>query len=40
VGNPGASKAVSMRLYGFRKGEVDGRDYDPSRNDVCERRDE
>jgi predicted metal-dependent enzyme (double-stranded beta helix superfamily) len=40
VGNPGASTAVSVHLYGPRMGEVDGRDYDPSRNRVCDRRDE
>jgi predicted metal-dependent enzyme (double-stranded beta helix superfamily) len=40
VGNPGAGTAVSVHLYGPRMGEVDGRDYDPSRDHVCDRRDE
>jgi predicted metal-dependent enzyme (double-stranded beta helix superfamily) len=39
VGNPGAEPAVSVHLYGPRMGEVDGRDYDPSRNYVCDRAD-
>src|SRR5215211_2589886 len=38
VGNPGDSVAVSVHLYGPRLGEVDGRDYDPSRDYVCDRR--
>lgn len=37
VGNPSESLAISMHLYGPRIGEVDGRDYDPSRNYVCDR---
>jgi predicted metal-dependent enzyme (double-stranded beta helix superfamily) len=37
VGNPGGSLAISVHLYGPRMGEVDGRDYDPSRNHVCDR---
>ncbi len=37
VGNPGESVAVSVHLYGPRIGEVDGRDYDPSRDHVCDR---
>jgi predicted metal-dependent enzyme (double-stranded beta helix superfamily) len=37
VGNPSDSLAISMHLYGPRIGEVDGRDYDPSRNYVCDR---
>ena len=37
VGNPGESPAVSVHLYGPRLGEVDGRDYDPSRDYVCDR---
>ncbi len=37
VGNPGAKTAISVHLYGPRIGEVDGRDYDPSRNYVCDR---
>lgn len=38
VGNPGATTAISVHLYGPRFGEVDGRDYDPSRDYVCDRR--
>ena len=38
VGNPGESTAISVHLYGPRLGEVDGRDYDPSRDHVCNRR--
>ena len=37
VGNPSAKTAISVHLYGPRIGEVDGRDYDPSRNYVCDR---
>ena len=37
VGNLGASTAISVHLYGPRLGEVDGRDYDPSRDHVCDR---
>jgi predicted metal-dependent enzyme (double-stranded beta helix superfamily) len=37
VGNPGGSTAISVHLYGPRLGEVDGRDYDPSRSYVCDR---
>jgi predicted metal-dependent enzyme (double-stranded beta helix superfamily) len=37
VGNPGESPAISVHLYGPRTGEVDGRDYDPSRDHVCDR---
>jgi predicted metal-dependent enzyme (double-stranded beta helix superfamily) len=38
VGNPGESTAISVHFYGPRIGEVDGRDYDPSRDYVCDRR--
>jgi predicted metal-dependent enzyme (double-stranded beta helix superfamily) len=38
IGNPGGSLAISVHLYGPRVGEVDGRDYDPSRDYVCDRR--
>ena len=38
VGNPGATTAISVHLYGPRIGDVDGRDYDPSRDYVCDRR--
>ena len=37
VGNPGACMAISVHLYGPQVGEVDGRDYDPSRDYVCDR---
>jgi predicted metal-dependent enzyme (double-stranded beta helix superfamily) len=37
VGNLGASTAISVHLYGPRPGYVDGRDYDPSRDYVCDR---
>jgi len=37
VGNPGTKPAISMHLYGPQIGEVDGRDYDPSKNYVCDR---
>jgi predicted metal-dependent enzyme (double-stranded beta helix superfamily) len=40
VGNPGEELAVSVHLYGPRIGEVDGRDYDPSRDLVCDRRED
>jgi predicted metal-dependent enzyme (double-stranded beta helix superfamily) len=40
VGNPGESLAISIHLYGPRMGAVDGRDYDPSREYVCDRRDD
>ena len=40
VGNPGESTAISVHLYGPRTGEVDGRDYDPSRDYVCDRRED
>jgi predicted metal-dependent enzyme (double-stranded beta helix superfamily) len=37
VGNPSDSLAISVHLYGPRIGEVDGRDYDLSRDYVCDR---
>jgi predicted metal-dependent enzyme (double-stranded beta helix superfamily) len=37
VGNPGSEVAISVHLYGPRIGQVDGRDYDPSRDYVCDR---
>jgi predicted metal-dependent enzyme (double-stranded beta helix superfamily) len=39
VSNPGENTAISVHLYGPRTGKVDGRDYDPSRDYVCDRRD-
>ncbi len=38
VVNLGESTAISVHLYGPQIGEVDGRDYDPSRDYVCDRR--
>ena len=40
VGNPGDSVAISVHLYGPRLREVEGRDYDPSRDHVCDRWDD
>ena len=37
VGNSSESPAISMPPYGTPIGEVDGRDYDPSQNFVCDR---
>jgi len=37
VGNPGDSVAISVHIYGPRLREVDGRDYDPSCDYVCDR---
>jgi predicted metal-dependent enzyme (double-stranded beta helix superfamily) len=37
VGNPTGVPAISVHLYGPRLGEIDGRDYDPSQNYVCDR---
>jgi predicted metal-dependent enzyme (double-stranded beta helix superfamily) len=39
VGNPGTKTAVSVHLYGPQIGELDGRDYDASRDHVCVRLD-
>ena len=40
VGNPSHSLAISVHLYGPRMREVDGRDYDLSRDYVCDRRED
>jgi predicted metal-dependent enzyme (double-stranded beta helix superfamily) len=40
VGNPFEETAVSVHLYGPRLEAVDGRDYDPSRDYVCDRLDD
>jgi predicted metal-dependent enzyme (double-stranded beta helix superfamily) len=40
VSNPTEEPAISVHLYGPRLGETDGRDYDPSRNYVCDRPEE
>jgi hypothetical protein len=37
VGNTTAKPAISIHLYGPRLGEIDGRDYGPSRDYVCDR---
>jgi hypothetical protein len=37
VGNPYGEVAISVHLYGPRAGEVDGRDYEPTRDYVCDR---
>jgi hypothetical protein len=37
VGNLGDSLAISVHLYGPRTVGLDGRDYDPSRDYVCDR---
>ncbi|MGH3148913.1 MAG: cysteine dioxygenase, partial [Rubrobacter sp.] len=37
VSNPGSEVAVSVHLYGPRTEKVDGRDYDPTRDFVCDR---
>jgi predicted metal-dependent enzyme (double-stranded beta helix superfamily) len=37
VGNPSSGTAISVHLYGPRLGKLDGRDYDPSRDYVCDR---
>jgi predicted metal-dependent enzyme (double-stranded beta helix superfamily) len=38
VGNLGGKTAISVHLYGPRPGEFDGRDYDATRDYVCDRR--
>jgi predicted metal-dependent enzyme (double-stranded beta helix superfamily) len=40
VGNQYEETAVSVHLYGPRLEEIDGRDYDPSRDYVCDRMDD
>jgi predicted metal-dependent enzyme (double-stranded beta helix superfamily) len=37
VGNPTEEPAISVHLYGPRHEEIDGRDYDPSQDYVCDR---
>jgi predicted metal-dependent enzyme (double-stranded beta helix superfamily) len=39
ISNPGAQTAITVHLYGPREA-IDGRDYDPSRDYVCDRLDE
>jgi predicted metal-dependent enzyme (double-stranded beta helix superfamily) len=40
LGNSSKETSISVHLYGPRIGEVDGRDYDPSRDYVCDRRED
>ena len=40
IGNPGEETSISVHLYGPRMSSIDGRDYDPSREYVCDRRDD
>ena len=40
VGNLTDEPAISVHLYGPRKGGIDGRDYDPTRDYVCDRRED
>jgi predicted metal-dependent enzyme (double-stranded beta helix superfamily) len=40
VGNPGGEVAISVHLYGPRTRGLDGRDYDLSRDYVCDRRED
>jgi hypothetical protein len=40
IGNPGEETAISVHLYGPRMSTIDGRDYDPFREYVCDRRDD
>lgn len=37
LANPTGEPTVSVHLYGPRMGEIDGRDYEPSRDYVCDR---
>jgi len=37
MSNPTEQAAISVHHYGPRLGEIDGRDYDPSQNYVCDR---
>jgi predicted metal-dependent enzyme (double-stranded beta helix superfamily) len=37
IANAGSTVAVSLHMYGPRVGPVDGRDYDPARDFVCNR---
>jgi predicted metal-dependent enzyme (double-stranded beta helix superfamily) len=37
IANPNLGPAVSLHLYGPRVGAVDGRDYDPRTDSVCDR---
>ncbi|MFO7171261.1 MAG: cysteine dioxygenase family protein [Chloroflexota bacterium] len=37
ISNPGQRPAISVHIYGPRSGKLDGRDYDPARDFVCDR---
>jgi predicted metal-dependent enzyme (double-stranded beta helix superfamily) len=37
IANPRRTPAISLHLYGPRMGVLDGRDYDPTRDFVCDR---
>ena len=37
IANAGNRPAISVHLYGPRMGLLDGRDYDPARDMVCDR---
>ena len=37
IANPHMQPAISLHLYGPRMGVLDGRDYDPTRDLVCDR---
>jgi hypothetical protein len=37
IANPGRQPSVSVHIYGPRTGVLDGRDYDPTRDFVCDR---
>lgn len=40
MSNPGREPAFSLHLYGPRLGDLDGRDYDPGHDFVCDRLDD
>jgi hypothetical protein len=40
VGNPKGEPAITLHLYGPRLGEIDGRDFEPSRDYICDRTEE
>ncbi len=40
IGNPGEKTVISTHLYGPRISSIDGRNYDPSRDYVCDRQDD
>lgn len=40
IGNPGEQTVISVHLYGPQMSDIDGRDYDPSRDYVCDRQDD